>query len=89
MKSVLAIILVFGFSTIAAADGVTCPEGYVWGYDTCTAPNFDCVSQKMEAIDSDVYYNWSAQEIDAALQNQSALGHAVAVACANACNEGK
>ena len=83
------LFLVAGLSSFSLADGVTCPDGYVWGYDTCNAPNFDCVSQKMEAIDSDVYYNWSAAEIDAALKDASAFGHSVAVTCATACNAGQ
>ncbi len=47
--------------------------------------NYQCVSDKMQAINSDIYYNLSPNEIDLMAQNTEALGHTEMIKAINSC----
>lgn len=47
-----------------------------------------CISDSMQAINSDIYYNMAAKEIDATLLNEKSNGHDAIVEAARSCGLG-
>lgn len=48
--------------------------------------NYQCISDHLEAIDSDVFFQLAPQEIDQMLADPSAMGHLNALEAAQACD---
>lgn len=53
----------------------------------CDAENihYSCVSDSLQAINSDIWYNLSRAEIDSMLRDSNAIGHNEALRAANRC----
>ncbi len=47
--------------------------------------NYKCVSEKMQAANSDIFYDLSKAQIDAILKDEAAIGHDFAVATVARC----
>lgn len=41
--------------------------------------NYTCIAESLQAINSDIYFNLSAEQIDEMIQNESALGHEIVI----------
>gem|GEM_PF-5285904 len=99
MNKIIFFVLCSVLGHFAMADGAPCPEGLNCGYDTCypcpdykapaAAPqcgwNYDCISGRMEALNSSIYYAWTPAQIDTALKNKGEMGHDLAVQLAVEC----
>ncbi|MBY0414968.1 MAG: hypothetical protein K2Q18_12430, partial [Bdellovibrionales bacterium] len=49
--------------------------------------NYQCIADKMQAINSDIWYNLSKEEIDTILSIPEYVGHTEAVMARKACRE--
>jgi hypothetical protein len=50
------------------------------------APKYQCIADSLEAINSDIYYQLSEDEVQKMLQDPSAMGHTDAVAADERCS---
>jgi hypothetical protein len=50
-------------------------------------PIYQCIAARLQALDSDNYYNLSVREIDEILQDRGDARHATVVAVAQQCGE--
>jgi hypothetical protein len=51
------------------------------------APKYQCIANGLEALNSDIYYNLSADDVKKMLQDPQAMGHSDAVVASERCDQ--
>jgi hypothetical protein len=77
MKALLISILCFGFSSslVFAKDGAT----------KMTKEQYQCIADTLQAYNSSIYYDLSAEDIDTILSNPQNSGYSTVLAAARSC----